>query len=71
MIDDTDPRIAWLESPLIVEHIRWYDKLSRPTAWQMPMFWLKNDTGSCAVLSSLTEMTVPASAYDNPHWRPL
>ncbi|WP_113698823.1 hypothetical protein [Nonomuraea lactucae] len=62
---DLDPGVAWLESPQIIGHTRWYDELSRPYTWCLPMFWLKTDT------SEATAMTVPASAYDDPEWRPL
>jgi hypothetical protein len=68
MTSETRPGIAWLESPEIIDHTRWYDQLSRPYTWRLPMFWLKNDP---AVPTPATAMTVPASAYDDPHWRPL
>ncbi|MFG1612492.1 hypothetical protein ACGFI3_07020 [Nonomuraea wenchangensis] len=64
----TNSRIAWLESPSTVQHTRWYDQLSRPYTWQLPMFWLKNDIDNG---EELTAMTVPVSAYDDPQWRPL
>ncbi|MGW5682470.1 hypothetical protein [Nonomuraea sp. NPDC003754] len=65
MSADLNPDVAWLESPHIIEHTRWYDELSRPYTWSLPMFWLKGDT------SEAMAMTVPASAYDDPEWRPL
>ncbi|MFG1942747.1 hypothetical protein [Nonomuraea sp. NPDC048826] len=68
MPPEVTPGIAWLESQLIIQHNRWYDTLSRPCTWALPMFWLKNDIDNG---EELTAMTVPASAYDDPHWRPL
>ncbi|GAA3213301.1 hypothetical protein [Nonomuraea helvata] len=68
MTADTIAAITWLESPQIIGHTRWYDELSRPYTWRLPMFWLKNDIDPG---EELTAMTVPASAYDDPHWRPL
>ncbi|WP_219502077.1 hypothetical protein [Nonomuraea ceibae] len=65
---DTNPGVAWLESQQIIGHTRWYDELSRPYTWRLPMFWLKNDLGNSP---ATTAMTVPASAYDDPEWRPL
>ncbi|WP_327580671.1 hypothetical protein OHA25_32045 [Nonomuraea sp. NBC_00507] len=68
MTADSTAAITWLESPEIIDHTRWYDELSRPCTWLLPMFWLKNDIDNG---EELTAMTVPASAYDDPHWRPL
>lgn len=68
MPPEVTPGIAWLESPPIIQHTRWYDQLSRPYSWQLPMFWLKNDLDSGPASFA---MTVPASAYDDPNWRPL
>lgn len=62
---DLAPGIAWLESPTIVGRFRWYDELSRPYTWALPMFWLKDD------VSMATPMTVSAYAYNDPEWRPL
>ncbi|MFE0152831.1 hypothetical protein ACFWY5_37205 [Nonomuraea sp. NPDC059007] len=62
---DISPAVQWLESPQIIEHTRWYDELSRPYTWQLPMFWLKNDT------SGATPMTVSTYAYEDSEWRPL
>ncbi|MEU4574683.1 hypothetical protein ACIBQX_10450 [Nonomuraea sp. NPDC049714] len=67
---EANPGIAWLESPHIIQHTRWYDELSRPYTWRLPMFWLKNDVDT-GIDGETTAMTVPASAYDDPHWRPL
>ncbi|HEX4811983.1 MAG TPA: hypothetical protein VFV66_04450 [Nonomuraea sp.] len=68
MPPEVTPGIAWLESPPIIQHTRWYDQLSRPYTWQLPMFWLKNDLNPGP---ATVAMTVPASAYDDPQWRPL
>ncbi|GAA3447648.1 hypothetical protein [Planomonospora venezuelensis] len=65
MSAELSPGVAWLESPHIIQHTRWYDELSRPDSWALPMFWLKNDSDSG------TPMTVPACAYNDPEWRPL
>ncbi|MET8865828.1 hypothetical protein ABZW11_23065 [Nonomuraea sp. NPDC004580] len=68
MLPESNPVISWLESPSIIQHIRSCDQRSRPYTWQLPMFWLKNDINAG---EHLTAMTVPASAYDDPSWRPL
>jgi hypothetical protein len=62
---ETNPGIAWLESPQIIGHTRWYDELSRPYTWQLPMFWLKNDLDNG---SRMTAMTVRQPLFQ--HGRP-
>jgi hypothetical protein len=69
MTADSIAAIIWLESPQIIGHTRWYDELSRPYTWHLPMFWLKNDIDTSETTTKA--MTVPASAYDDPQWRPL